>query len=57
MHALFFTLEQRQTELLLQLPDLAAQRGLRDMKLAGRFANVFVFGYGDEVTQQTQIHG
>ena len=51
--------EQQGAEILLQRPDLAAERRLRDMQLIGGAAEVQPVGHGDEVAQfaQVQIHG
>jgi D-threo-aldose 1-dehydrogenase len=53
--ALLGALEQHEAELVLQLGDLAAQRGLRDMQFFRGAPYVFLFGDSDKVVQLTYI--
>ena len=50
-------LEQRGAQLLFQLLDLPAQRGLGDEQALGRAGEIALFGNGDEVAQMAEFHG
>ena len=49
--------EQRDTELVFQLPDLLAERRLAEMQPLGGAAEVKRVGHGDDVPQVTKLHG
>lgn len=53
--ALLGALEQGEAELLLELGDLSAERGLRDVELFGGAADVFGLGHGDEIAKLPQV--
>ena len=53
--ALRRAIQQPDTQLLLQAPDLSAQRRLRDLQGGGRATEVLVFGHDDEVPDQSQV--
>lgn len=48
--------EQLDSQLLLQLHQLARQRGLRDMKQGCRFRDIFLPGHCQKVAQNTKFH-
>jgi hypothetical protein len=50
------TIEQRRADLVLQRLDLAAERGLRDVQLFCRAAEVQQLGHSFEVTELAQLH-
>ena len=56
-HAPGRALHQRHAQLVLELADLGAQRGLADEAGRRGLAEVAVVGEGDEVAQVTQVHG
>ena len=50
-------LKDRSTDLFLQLQELLAQRGLRDVELCGSFGDAAFFGDSLNVFQLAEIHG
>ncbi len=54
-HVPSVALEQANFELPLQAANLHAERGLAEMQSLGRAAEVKLFGYGDESTQQARF--
>lgn len=48
--------EQRDVELGFELPDRVRQRGLRDVQLLGRLAEMARVGHGDEVAKMPELH-
>lgn len=48
--------EERRSQLVLQLTDLAAHGGLGNTELLRRASNVTLFGYGDEVLDLGEAH-
>ncbi len=55
-HAARLALEQGRCELGLQVRDVMAQRGLRDVHLVGRARQVPLLVDGDEITELARIH-
>lgn len=53
--ALLAAFEQGESQVLLQLGDLPAERRLGDVQALGGTADVFVLGHGDEVAQLSQV--
>lgn len=49
--------KEGRTQLVLQGPDLPAERGLGDVQALGGAAHVAFFGDGDEVTELGETHG
>jgi hypothetical protein len=56
LHAPARAREELGPELVLQQPDLVAQRGLRHVQPLGRPAEVQLLGDGDEVAQVAELH-
>ena len=50
-------LEERDAELGLQVPDLAAQRRLRDVQALGGTADVSFLGHHHEIANLIEAHG
>lgn len=49
--------KKRNAKVIFQLPDLAAQRRLRHVKLLRRFAEVQIFSDREEISDVPQFHG
>ena len=50
------TLEQLETDFVLQIANLPADARLRDVQLERGAGNVFLPGHGDEITKMAQFH-
>jgi hypothetical protein len=55
-HGFGAAFQEQEAEFLLQIADLPAQRGLRNVKLQRRARDVFFFRNADEVTDVAQFH-
>ena len=55
-HATLVAYEQHDTQIIFELTNLAAQRGLRDVQLFRRLREVEVFRDSDEIPNVTQFH-
>ena len=56
LNRVVLALEQRRTQLLLQILDLPAQRRLRDVQPLGGAGEALLVGHGDEVAQVAKLH-
>src|SRR5260370_30088698 len=55
-HGFCITVKKCDAKLILQIPDLPAQRRLRHVKPQGRACYILLFGDSDEVSQMTKFH-